>query len=195
MELGMESGGAVRPVSPATPGPAFNKASLTRSGKTIVPFPGAGREAALHDQDGVDGRREGTVMSDLNRDDLKIILLFGIHLAKIDGDFAVWEKKILARFADAMKLTEREKSEMVHQEISLSQGLRRLSGQGAKSLLVKTLCAVSHSDGDTHPNEVDFIHKVVERLETQVFILPQGEWGTYEDEVITELNEAASPLT
>ncbi len=191
----MESGGAVRPASPATPGPVFNKASLTRSGKTIVPFPGAGREAAFYEKDGVDGRREGTVMSDLNRDDLKIILLFGIHLAKIDGDFAVWEKKILARFADAMKLTEREKSEMVHQEISLSQGLRRLSGQEAKSLLVKTLCAVSHSDGDTHPNEVDFIHKVVERLETQVFILPQGEWGTYEDEVITELNEAASPLT
>lgn len=142
-----------------------------------------------------EGTREDTVMSDLNRDDLKIILLFGIHLAKIDGDFAVWEKKLLARFADAMKLTEREKSELVHQEISLSQGLQRLSGQGAKSLLVKTLCAVSFSDGDTHPNEVDFIHKVVEKLETQVFILPQGEWGAYEDEVMAELNEAASPLT
>ena len=134
-------------------------------------------------------------MSELNRNDLKTILLFGIHLAKIDGDFAVWEKKILARFSDAMKLTENEKSEMVHQEISLSQGLRRLSGQGAKSLLVKTLCAVSHSDGDAHPNEIDFIHKVVEKLEAQVFILSQGEWGTYEEEVIAELNEAVNPLT
>jgi len=135
-------------------------------------------------------------MSGMTRNDMKTILLFGIHLAKIDGNFDVWEKKVLARFADAMKLGENEKTDMVSQEISLSQGLKRLTTPESRALLLKTLCAVSHSDGEAHPTEVDFIQKVVEKLDTQVFILPQSEWGVYEQEVIDELGDATqTPLT
>lgn len=123
-------------------------------------------------------------MSSLTRDDLKTILKFGVHIAKIDQDFAVWEKRVLARFAEAMKLTEDEKTAMVREEISLAQGLGALSGQDAKQLLVKTLCAVAQSDGIPHEAEVEFIHKVIGRLGAQVFVLSKDEWGTYEKEVL-----------
>lgn len=131
-------------------------------------------------------------MSDLTRHDLTTILQFGIHIAKIDGDFAVWEKKVLARFADAMHLTEDEKAEMVQQTISLSHGLDSLSGQEARQLLVKTLCAVAHSDGVPHEAELGFITKVMQRLGGQLFILSKDEWGSYEKEVLDAINEAVA---
>lgn len=40
-------------------------------------------------------------MSEMTRDDMKTILLFGIHLAKIDGNFDVWEKKVLVQIGRA----------------------------------------------------------------------------------------------
>ena len=128
-------------------------------------------------------------MSRLTRDDLKTILQFGIHIAKVDGDFAVWEKKVLARFADAMKLTEPERAQMVGENLRLAQGLASLSSAEAKHLLLKTLCAVAHSDGVPHEAEVDFIQKVMQRLGGQIFILSKDEWGTYEKEVIKTIKE------
>jgi tellurite resistance protein len=129
-------------------------------------------------------------MSSVTRNDLKTILQFGIHIAKVDGDFAVWEKKVLARIAEAMKLTEDEKAEMVRSNLSLSQGLGGLSGQDAKQLLLKTLCTVAHSDGVPHEAELDFIQKVIQRLGGQIFVLSKDEWGTYEKEVLAAINEA-----
>ncbi len=90
-------------------------------------------------------------MTTVNRKDLKTILLFGIHIAKVDTEFVVWEKQILARFAEAMKLSEAEKTELANQGISLSEGLSALSGVEAKHLLLKTLCSVAYSDGVPHP--------------------------------------------
>jgi tellurite resistance protein len=130
-------------------------------------------------------------MSNMTRDDLKTILQFGIHIAKIDNDFAVWEKKLLARFAEAMKLTEAEKQEMVDRQVSLSRGLQSLSSQDARALLLKTLCAVSHSDGEEHPAEMEFIQKVIEKLGGQIFILAKAEWGSYEQEVLQALSESS----
>lgn len=133
--------------------------------------------------------RDEQAMSELTREDLKTILLFGIHIAKVDGDFDVWEKKILARFAEAMGLTEAEKEQMTHQRISLADGLSHLSGQKAKTLLWKTLCAVSHSDGEAHETEVDFIHKVIEKVGGQIFLHAVKDWGAYEQEVMNELQD------
>jgi uncharacterized tellurite resistance protein B-like protein len=123
-------------------------------------------------------------MSAISRDDLKIILKFGVHIARVDRDFAVWEKRILNRFADAMQLSEAEKAAMASGELSLTQGLAALSGQEARALLLKVLCAVAHSDGVAHEQEVAFITRVVERLGGQAFILPKDEWGSYESEVV-----------
>ncbi|MEE8433481.1 MAG: TerB family tellurite resistance protein [bacterium] len=126
-------------------------------------------------------------MSELTREDLKTILQFGIHIAKVDGKFDVWEKKILARFAEAMGLTEAEKEQMTHQQISLAGGLSHLSGQKAKTILWKTLCAVSHSDGETHETEMDFIQKVLDKVGGQIFLHAVKDWGAYEQEVMDEL--------
>jgi tellurite resistance protein len=131
-------------------------------------------------------------MSSLTRNDLRTILRFGIHIAKIDGDFAVWEKKVLARFAEAMKLTEAEKTAMVRENLSLSQGLGSLSGRDAQQLLLKVLCSVAHSDKVSHPKELDFIQKVLQRLGGQIFVLSKDEWGTYEKEVLATLSEVAA---
>ena len=128
-------------------------------------------------------------MPDITREDLKVILLFGIHIAKIDDDFAVWERQILSRFADAMGLTEEEKLELGKQQVSLASGLQKLSSKDAKSLLLKTLCAVSHSDGEAHDAEIDFISKVFLKLGDQMFMLPRSEWGVYESEVFSVLEE------
>jgi tellurite resistance protein len=133
--------------------------------------------------------QEGETMSSLTRDDLKTILQFGIHIAKIDGDFAVWEKKVLARYADAMKLTEQERAQMVADKLRLAQGLDSLSSTEANHLLLKTLCSVAHSDGVPHETELDFITKVMQRLGGQIFILSKEEWGIYEKEVIDTINE------
>ena len=126
-------------------------------------------------------------MSEITRNDLKVILMFGIHIAKIDDDFAVWEKNILNRFADAMGLTETEREKLTGEKISLAEGLLKLSGKEAKSLLLKTLCAVSHSDGEAHDKEIDFISKVFSKLGDQMFMLPRSEWGVYESEVFATL--------
>ena len=133
--------------------------------------------------------RDKKAMSELTRDDLKTILLFGIHIAKVDGNFDVWEKKILARFADAMGLTEAEKEQMAHQRTSLADGLGHLSGQKAKTLLWKTLCAVSHSDGEAHETEMDFIYKVLDKVGGQIFLHAVKDWGAYEQEVMDALQD------
>jgi tellurite resistance protein len=131
-------------------------------------------------------------MSSPTRADLKTILQFGIHIAKIDGDFAVWEKKVLARYADAMKLTEDEKAQMVGEKLRLAQGLDSLSGTESKHLLLKTLCSVAHSDGVPHEKELDFITKVMQRLGGQLFILAKEDWGKYDKEVIDTIAEVVN---
>lgn len=124
----------------------------------------------------------------LTRDNLKTILQFGIHIAKVDGEFVVWEKQVLARFAEAMRLTDAERAQMVGQELSLASGLNSLTDQDARQLLVKTLCAVAHSDGVSHPSELDFINKVIQQIGSQLFVLPKDEWGSYEQEVMDAIH-------
>lgn len=128
-------------------------------------------------------------MADMTRDDLITILSFGVHLAKVDNDFVAWEKKALAAYAKAMNLTEEERLQMLSREVSLGRGLKQLSGQPAKVLLIKTLCAVSHADGETKSEEMEFIEEVIGAVDAVTFILPRHEWGTYEQEVIDAFRE------
>lgn len=126
-------------------------------------------------------------MAAINRQDLKTILLFATHVAKVDNEFALQEKELLQKFAEAIKLTPQERTELLKQEASLSEGLNHLSSKDAKQLLVKTLCAVSHSDGKAVKAEIDFIQKVIEHFGDSVFVLPRDEWGKYEAEVLKTL--------
>jgi len=105
-------------------------------------------------------------------------------VAKVDNEFVHEEKEFLAKIAEAIKLTPQERTEMIGKEASLSGGLSSLSSKEAKQLLVKTLCAVSHSDGKAVKAEIDFIQRVIEHFGDSVFVLPREEWGTYEKEVL-----------
>ena len=126
-------------------------------------------------------------MSALSREELKTILHFGVHLAKLDDDFSVWERELLAHFATCMKLTEAEKHSLMNEKFSLGKGLRSLKSDGAETLLIKTLCAVAHVDGEATGVEVEFVERVVVQLKGQAFLLSRNEWGQYVDEVKAEL--------
>ncbi len=123
-------------------------------------------------------------MAAISRMDLKTIIRFGIHLARIDNDFADFEKKILKRFADTMGLTQAEREQLLKGEASLATGLKGMSSSDAKNLLIKTLCAIAHSDGTANKEELEFIQKVITKFSDSVFVYPREEWGMYEEEVI-----------
>jgi len=133
-------------------------------------------------------------MATISRDELMTILMFGVHIAKLDRNFDVWERKILSRFAAAMHLSEKERGALAHQRTSLIKGLQSLESDDARNLLVKLLCAVAHVDGMASETELEFIEKVVVKLKGQVFILPREEWGRYEKEVFTTLDSIAHPV-
>ena len=128
-------------------------------------------------------------MPAISREELKTILAFGVHIARLDKKFDIWERKILSRFASAMKLSEEERRKLATERISLGQGLNALSSDQARFLLVKLMCAVSFVDGSASDDELGFIERVVTRLKSQVFILPREEWGRYEKEVFKTLEE------
>ena len=120
------------------------------------------------------------------------ILLFATHVAKVDNEFVSEEKALLQKIADAIHLNAGERAALLKQEASLASGLNHLSSNEAKQLLVKTLCAVSNSDGRAVKAETDFIHKVIEKFGDSVFVLPREEWGKYEGEVMNVLMELKS---
>jgi tellurite resistance protein len=128
-------------------------------------------------------------MAAITRQDLRTILRFGIHIARVDNEFVTLEKKMLERIADSIGLTPQERQEIIQGEASLAEGLKRLSSHAARDLLVKTLCAVSHADGKATPEELEFINKVIEKLGESVFVYPREEWGRYEKEVIDILTK------
>lgn len=123
-------------------------------------------------------------MSDISKEDLKTILLFGIHLARVDDDFHLMEKKVLRRLSEAIGLSEDERKALLEQEVSLGNGLDHLSTDQARETLAKFLCVVSYVDGETSAEEVEFIEKVLSKIGgDSIFLLPKEEWGTYEAEV------------
>ena len=122
----------------------------------------------------------------LTRDDLKNMLRFGVHVAKVDGEMNEEERLTLVRFARAMKLSEQERNLMLKDEITLAQAMRRLSGSPAETLLVKVMCAVANADGQILPVEQEFFERVLERLKEQVFVYTKSKWDQYEAEVLKD---------
>lgn len=129
-------------------------------------------------------------MSSISRQDLKTILLCGIHLAKLDDDFHFMEKKILRRFSDAMNLAEGERDELLAMGGSLAENLELLTSDEAKELLMKTLCAVSYVDGNASADERVFIEKVRDSTFKAFVLPPNEEWEKLEEEVFTILEES-----
>lgn len=129
------------------------------------------------------------VRSELSMSDLRVVLLVGIHLAKVDGEFHGEEARILQLINDLLELTTEERKELLQSGFNLKEGLRALTTPKARELLVKTLCAIAYSDEDIGAAELDFIH----RIKTTVGFLPEIKppvmWHEYEHEVLEILRE------
>lgn len=123
-------------------------------------------------------------MSDLTREDLKTILIFALHVARVDDNLAGIEKSILGRYIELTQLDEGERADLLQQRHSLSDDLSHLSGEEAKTLLVKTICAIAHADGVMHDTEDSFIRKVNHQLGDVLALPPFDEWGAFKDEVL-----------
>jgi len=128
-------------------------------------------------------------MSKITREDLRAILTFALHTAKVDHDFAQSEKAVIKKYLDLIHLSHEERQTMSHQNRSLSEMLDQLSSTDAKTLLVKTICAVAHSDGVMVDSETDFVKRVNKQLQTGMTLLPQDRWGEYETEVMQALKQ------
>ncbi len=129
-------------------------------------------------------------MSAVSREDFKWILLFCVHLAKVDQDFSFPEKKLLSRFAETLELGEAERAELLEVEFRLVEGLKKLVSKEARELLVKCLCLVSYADGTLDDEEVALIEKVMRSIDPTIFLLPKNEWGNYESEVFAAVAAA-----
>ena len=128
----------------------------------------------------------------ISRQDLKTILVFAIHLAKVDSEFTLQEKKVLKRYSEAIGLQEEEREELVGLGGSLSEDAAALSSDDAKELLLKTLCAVSFVDGNTSSDEVEFIQKVQLKLGIDYPLPVKADWGGFEEEVFATLAEMST---
>lgn len=124
------------------------------------------------------------------RDDCKTILVFALHVARVDQEFVGFEKDVLKRLTDAVQLSEQEKDELLRRKFSLGEAMGNLSGPDASEVLVKTLCAVAHADGKRHDAEFDFIRKVNAQLNEPLDLPPWEEWNRFEPEVLEALRNA-----
>lgn len=126
-------------------------------------------------------------MGDITREDLKIILLFALHMARVDEVFDVSEKKLLARFVELAHLSEEERTGLADAGRSLSHGLDSLSSDAARDLLVKTLCAIASADGLMHSSEQAFMDKVEGVVGGTQQLPPFEQWESMEGEVLAIL--------
>ena len=126
-------------------------------------------------------------MGDLTRDDLKTTLLFALHIARVDEDFAPTEKKILSKFVDLVGFDKEDREELTGAGRSLALRLNTLSGEFARTFLVKTLCAIAHADNLMHSSERAFPEKVQALLGGTIDLPPFEELEKLEAEVMKEL--------
>ena len=126
-------------------------------------------------------------MGELTKDDLKTTLLFALHIARVDEDFAPTEKKILSKFVDLVGFDKEDREELTGAGRSLALRLNTLSGEFARTFLVKTLCAIAHADNLMHSSERAFLEKVQALLGGSIDLPPFDEWENLEKEVLEEL--------
>lgn len=119
----------------------------------------------------------------VTREDLLTALCIGVHVAKVDRNFVESEKRILGELADLIKLTDDEKERLVNREATLAEMIDRLSSKESIMLMIKTVCLIAYVDGKVVDVELDFVNKLVEKIESKFRLKPSEEWGSYETDV------------
>ena len=105
--------------------------------------------------------------------------------------FRSYEKKILNHLVKLVGISRDVNASQPDVPSSLNEELTELSSDVAKSVLIKTMCAVADANGILHEAEIAFINKVNTRLEHPIILLPREKWRCYEPEVLDFLRETA----
>lgn len=134
-----------------------------------------------------------TLVEEITRNDLKIILMFGLHMAMPGSDFSLPEKQLLGRFFKKLRLSKSEKKEVTRQQISLVEYLGELSSEAATEQLVEFLCAVARVDGKLDEAKISFIEKVISQLKRKKPLLSLEEWGEYDKRAAVLVDSIAVP--
>lgn len=129
-------------------------------------------------------------MRGMNRDDLIIILKLAVHMAKADEDLSVLEKQIVGHLVEKIGLSGEERAEIGVLGEEPERIAERLSSSEAKAFLIKTLCAISKSDGILHYTENQLLTRINEALGMPVALRPWEEWMHYETEVMEVMNRS-----
>ena len=119
----------------------------------------------------------------VTREDLLTALCIGVHVAKVDQNFVESEKRILGELADLIKLTDDEKERLVNREATLAEMIDRLSSTESIVLMIKTVCLIAYVDGKVVDVELDFVNKMLEKIESEFRLKPSEEWGSYATDV------------
>lgn len=119
----------------------------------------------------------------VTREDLLTALCIGVHVAKLDQNFAESEKRILGELADLIKLTDDEKERLVNREATLAELIDRLSSSESIMLMIKTVCLIAYVDGKVVDVEQDFLNKMLEKIDFDFRLKSSEEWGSYETDV------------
>ena len=119
----------------------------------------------------------------VTREDLLTALCIGVHVAKVDRNFVESEKRILGELADLIKLTDDEKERLVNREATLAEMIDRLSSTESIVLMIKTVCLIAYVDGKVVDVELDFVNKMLEKIESEFRLKPSEEWVSYATDV------------
>ncbi len=119
----------------------------------------------------------------VTREDLLTILTFGVHIAKVDGDFSQLEKFMLGQLAGLMDISAEEKTRLRDRKETLFELLDNMSSPEAKNLLIKALCLMAHADGKIFRVERDFLERLIEVAEKGFQLKEPHQWGSYESDV------------
>lgn len=126
-------------------------------------------------------------MTNISRDDLLLILRYSLHLAKADDDVSSLEKNLIRLMVQKLDLSPEERRALSTTPLDPDKDHENLSDEEAKRLLIRTLCAISHSDGILHYSENQFINETNKQLGHPEELRPWEEWMRYEEEVIQTL--------
>lgn len=124
----------------------------------------------------------------MTREELKIIALAAVSVARADRKVVLMEQEILELFAQLLGLSEEEGAALHDERIPPIDAVKQLSNPETQNFLIKALCAVAYSDGVEHDDENTLIQEANAALPQPLDLLPWNEWENYIIEVVDTLN-------
>jgi uncharacterized tellurite resistance protein B-like protein len=129
-------------------------------------------------------------MPAIERSELLAIVKLALHLARADDAVSLPEKHLLAQLLQSVQPSAEERAGLRPDDGDWQPTADAVVSPAGRELLIKILCAVSHSDGLLHFAEARLVQAVNEHLGRPVELPPWESWMNYENEVLTLLGRA-----